>query len=339
MTARTSHTFSGAYALQLIELVRRWNVTAAQLLEGTGVSERELEDPRFRMSSELLATLTERTRSLTGEQGIGFFLGLQKRLSMYGHLGFAAMNAGTVREWIELTTRFMATASTALSFDLELHGKRATLRIHEHAELGSAHDIAIFSLLVGMRQLIQIALGRNPGKVLFDIPIEKPAYYDRFTHLLPDARFGHDELRVHFDTRALDFKLATPDRAALRLAQEACERQLAELGLHSDGLAQRVRKLALTSDRLRSVDEVARALHLSARTLKRKLAVEQTTFSELVELERRERALQLLRMPNLALEEIASRLHYANAASFARAFRRWTGSAPAQYRARLRSSA
>ena len=166
MTSHTSHTFSGAYALQLIELVRRWKVTASQLLEGTGLSERELEDPRFRMSSELLAMLTERTRLLTGEQGIGFHLGLQKRLSMYGHLGFASMSASTVREWIALVTRYMPTASNALSFELEERGKYAVLRIHEHTELGSAHDIAIFSLLVGMRQLIMTVTGRNPGKIL-----------------------------------------------------------------------------------------------------------------------------------------------------------------------------
>src|SRR5690349_3880750 len=136
MTARTSHTFSGAYALQLITLVKRWNVTAEQLLEGTGIRESELEDPRFRMPSDVMAALTERTRLLTGEPGVGFYLGLQKRLSMYGHLGFASMSAGTVREWIALVTKYMPTASNALSFELEIHGKEAVLRFNEHAELG-----------------------------------------------------------------------------------------------------------------------------------------------------------------------------------------------------------
>lgn len=337
MTARTSHTFSGAHALQLIALVKRWDVTAAQLLAGTSVEESELEDPRYRMPVDVLSALTERARTLTGEPGIGFYLGLHKRLSMYGHLGFASMNAGTVREWIELAAKYMPTVSTALSLELEVNGKTATIRIHEHADLGSAHDVAIFSLLVGLRQLMTTVTGRNPGKILYDIPIEKPPYFDRFAQLLPDARFGHSELRIHFDARALDFPLSTPNRAALRLAQEACERQLADLGLQNDSLAMRVRKLALTSEKLRSVDEVARALRVSARTLKRRLAAEQTSFTDLVEIERRERALQLLRMPDLALEEIASRLHYSNAASFARAFRRWTGEAPAQHRARKRA--
>lgn len=338
MTARSSHTFSGAHALQLIAVVKRWDVTAVQLLEGSGMREAELEDPRFRMPSGVLSALTERARELTGEPGLGFYLGLQKRLSMYGHLGFASMNASTVREWIELAAKYMPTVSTALSLELEVNDRTATLRILEHADLGGAHDIATFSLLVGLRQLLTAVTGRNPGKIAYDIPFKKPSYFDRFAHLLPDARFGQGELRIHFDARALDFPLSTPDRAALRLAQDACERQLAELGLQTDSLTVRVRKLALASDRLRTVDEVARALHVSARTLKRKLATEQTTFSDLVDAERQERALQLLKLPDLALEEIASRLHYSNAASFARAFRRWTGHAPAQYRARKKLS-
>jgi AraC-like DNA-binding protein len=137
---------------------------------------------------------------------------------------------------------------------------------------------------------------------------------------LPDAVFGQDELRIRFDARTLDLQLTTPDRAALRLAQEACERQLTELGLHDDSLALRVRKLALSSERIRNVEEVARALRLSTRTLKRRLSDERTSFSELVELERRERAFQLLDKPSLGLDEIAGRLRYSSAASFARAF-------------------
>jgi AraC-like DNA-binding protein len=244
------------------------------------------------------------------------------------------MSAGTVREWIALTTRYMPTASNALSFELEEHGQTATLNMREHVELGSAHDIAVFSLVVGMRTLMATLTGRDPGTVAFDLPIAKPAYFERFAHLLPHARFDQDGLRMIFDARALDLPLVAPDRAALRLAQEACERQLADLGLQRDSLQDRVRKLVLAGGRIPSVEEVARALHVSTRTLKRKLAAEETSFTELLDRERHDAALRLLRTPELSLEEIASKLGYSNATSFARAFRRWTGDAPTRYRAR-----
>jgi AraC-like DNA-binding protein len=83
---------------------------------------------------------------------------------------------------------------------------------------------------------------------------------------------------------------------------------------------------------LPSIEDIAQALHVSARTLKRQLAAEGTSFSLLVDEERRERAMFLLGSPALSLKDIADRLGYANLANFTRAFQRWTGQAPGEYR-------
>jgi AraC-like DNA-binding protein len=86
---------------------------------------------------------------------------------------------------------------------------------------------------------------------------------------------------------------------------------------------------------MRRLDEVARALGLSARTLKRKLASVGVSYSELVDRERHALALRLLQTKRLTLEEIAQRLHYSSMTNFARAFRRWTGATPGHYRKQL----
>jgi AraC-like DNA-binding protein len=331
MASPVVHTFPGAHVLHVLAVARSWNITGDQLLDGFGVVERELEDPSFRVPLDMLSAICERARQLTGEPGFGFHLGLRKRASMYGQLGFASMSAATLREVAELAVRFTPIITSALGLALELDGERAALRVDQHADFGSAQDIAVFSFVVGLRQVGAVLTGRQPGRIRIDIPFDKPAYFDRFAHLLPGARFGYAKLRVHFPRGLLDFPLQTPDRAALRAAQQVCERQLAELGTSAE-LAPRVRRLVLTADSVRSIDAVARALHMSARTLKRKLAVEGTSFSVLVEDERRERALQLLQRSDATLETIAARLGYATVPSFARAFRRWTGNTPAQQR-------
>nr|MBA3542504.1 helix-turn-helix transcriptional regulator [Deltaproteobacteria bacterium] len=76
------------------------------------------------------------------------------------------------------------------------------------------------------------------------------------------------------------------------------------------------------------------ALHLSTRTLKRRLAEHATTFSTIVEEVRRQRALLLLDNRELSIGEIATRLGYTELPNFTRAFRKWTGMTPAAYRAR-----
>lgn len=330
MTPPAAHTFPASHILQLVALLRRWDVTAEELLDGFGLNEAELAQPHARVSVETLCALSERARALSGEPGIGFYLGMQKRLSMYGYLGFATQSAATLREGLELAVRFGPTVSTALSFQLVVEGAIASLEIEEHVELGPTHDIGLFSLLVGMRQIGALLLGRELEQVTTDLPIEKPAYFERFSKLLPDVRFERPKLCVHFPAAALDLPLVAPDRAALLLAREACERQLSELVFERQ-LPMRVRRLAFADSGPRNIDGVARALHMSVRTLKRRLAAEGETFSALLERERHERSLAMLRTP-LTLDEIAQRLGYSSVPNFARAFRRWRGETPAQYR-------
>lgn len=84
-----------------------------------------------------------------------------------------------------------------------------------------------------------------------------------------------------------------------------------------------------------SIHSVARALGLEARTFQRRLRSEQTSFSELQEEYRRRQAAKLLERAELSEKELANRLGYANSTSFIRAFRRWYGVTPGQFRERL----
>jgi AraC-like DNA-binding protein len=89
---------------------------------------------------------------------------------------------------------------------------------------------------------------------------------------------------------------------------------------------------------LPTLDEVARALHVSSRTLKRKLTEHHTSFSRIVDAHLRGQALLLIDDPRLTIDEIADRLGYSDTANFARAFRRWTGSAPGAFRVQGKSA-
>jgi AraC-like DNA-binding protein len=82
-------------------------------------------------------------------------------------------------------------------------------------------------------------------------------------------------------------------------------------------------------------EAVAQALHVSQRTLQRRLQDEGTSFQRLLDDTRRELAEQYLAQPNLTLLEAAYLLGFADPSNFFRAFRRWFGLTPGEYRARL----
>jgi AraC-like DNA-binding protein len=325
-----SHTVPGAQLLQLVELLRFWHIEASDVLAGTDLTERELEEPQVRVPIATMNLVVSRARLLTGEPALGIFLGLRRRVSMYGFLGFAMMSASSLREALELAVQFSSTISTAVVISLHVEDGLAALRIEERIDVGDVRDVATFALVIGLDGIGKALTGYElTGKMHF--AMAKPAYCDRFPELFANAHFDQAVTQLVFDANLLELPLVAPDRAGLRLARQQCERALCDLGLDR-ALPERVRALLARSEGMRSLREVAGCMQLSVRTFKRRLAAQGVSFSELVEQERRQRACLLLTSSQLSLNEITERLGYSTLPNFARAFRRWTGQTPAHYR-------
>jgi AraC-like DNA-binding protein len=327
-------TVAAVDALQLAQVVRRFGVTSAQLFAGFGLSEDVLGVPGEVLSLKTFGQLIERARTLTGEPGLGFHMGLQARVSAYGFLGFAAMTAATLRDAIEMAVHFAPTRSNAIALRLETDAKTAAIVFEERVSLGSAREVIVVSLVTGLWKIGNSITGRElVGDV--DYAFAEPAYFARWASLAPRrVRFAQPNHRLLFDARLLDAPLVMADPSAMRLAREQCERELAALGQQRSFVA-RVRALMFThgSERAVALDDLAGRLAMSSRTFKRKLEEQETSYSKLLEELRRSQATELLRS-ELSIAEIAARLGYSDAANFTRAFRRWTGQSPRVFRDR-----
>jgi AraC-like DNA-binding protein len=323
---------SAAYAFLVLDVVRRWGVTAQDLLSGIGLDERTIESPDARLSVDQVAALIGRARALTNEPGLGILIGLVTHTNTFGFLSFASQSAATLGESIELTIRYSPVITTLCSFRLNRVDGIAGLVVDEHCphELGDARDVLLLGALVGVRMVGCTLTGRQPWRPI-DVAMPEPSYYRRLAHLVPELRFDQPISQIVLLESDLDLPLLTPDRAALRLAKERCEDNLRMLGIDA-AVEQRALCVVLKQDGPLSFDKVALALGLSPRTFKRRLAEAGVTFSEIVEKARRERALLLLRSPSVPLDEVAERLGYSTVSNLVRAFRRWTGMTPAAYR-------
>ncbi len=326
-----------AHAAQLVRLVAHWNVTPEQLLSGRGVTEAELDVPQAQLPVDTMNHLVARARALTGEPGLGFYMGLQTRASAYGFVGLGVSSAASLGEALELAVKFTPVVTAALSLRLRVEGGLASLILEEHADLGSVRDVALISLLVGFAQIGSALTGRElEGTV--DLAIPEPPYFYRFVHLAPSIRFDQEVTQIVFDAAALDLPLAAADPAWLGLARKQCEQALEQVALENTFDA-RVRRLLAKGDGYRSLEEVAAELSLSPRTLARRLAEQGCAFSSLVDQERREKALLLLRSPRYSIKDVTERMGYSTTTNFVRAFRRWTGRTPAAYRRSMGSAA
>lgn len=329
---REKHSIPAAHVLQLLQVVARWGITADELLDGLAVDPNKLEEPLQRVTIPVLEKVAARAYALTNEPALGFYLGMQMRISAHGYLGFAAMTSSSVREALEIAMRFAPTRTSALALRLHVDGDVCALVIDEVVSLGAARDMIILSLIVGLEQ-IGSALTGKPLEGMADVTFAMPPNFSRFDALTRGRiRFDQPANQLVFSAALLDLPIVLADPVARRLAQEQCERELDALG-HQGNLVSRVRALVpKQAGGFCTLEEIATLVGHSPRTLKRKLAEQGTAFSEILEQQQRDRALMLLRAPDLSLEHVAERVGYSDVANFTRAFRRWTGLTPGAYR-------
>jgi AraC-like DNA-binding protein len=326
-----AHTFPGPFGLYLAELVKRWGVSTKDLLAGSNVEEEVLAEPRSRLSTSQVAWILDRARQLTGQPALGFHLGTQLRVSALGNLGMALLSASTTREAIDLAVEFLPIVTTSLGLRLRVEGREASIVVEEHADFGPARDIVLLAVLtsiwrIATRMTAQCMTGYA------DLALPEPAYFAQLGRIGAHIRFNQPVTRLVFDAALLAVPYSMHDPVALQFARKACAEALNALdGTHRT--VGRVRALLNTKrGSMPSVIQVAAALHMSPRTLKRVLAGEGTSFSLLVQGERRERAMLLLRSRNLSIKDVARSVGYSNVMNFRRAFHRWTGQTPGEHR-------
>lgn len=148
-----------------------------------------------------------------------------------------------------------------------------------------------------------------------------------------ELRFDRAESGLVLDARDVARPCAARDPRLLRTAEALAERALSARPPERD-FAEQVASTIQEALPGGAPDaaEVARSMHMSLRTLQRRLDERGTTFSRVLEDTRRTVALQLLEHEALSLQAIAPQVGFADAAAFSRAFRRWTGRTPGAYR-------
>jgi AraC-like DNA-binding protein len=332
----SGHSVPGSQVLAFLEVLKPWGIPAADLLKPFGLDETRLEEPGVRVPAEVMNALIVRGRARTGEPAIGVYMGLHRRLSNYGFLGLAAMHARTLRDALELMVEFAPTVSTAMGVRLEVHERHACVRLIENIELGEVRDVVLLSMLIALMRIGHTLTGRELTGQAY-VAIARPAYYERFADVLHELTFDAPDTRMVFDAQLLDLPIVAADRAALRLARAQCERALAELQ-EGGSFVHCVRRLIARPGGFRTLEEIAERVHLSPRTLRRRLAADGVCFADLIDEERRKEALLLLRSSDRNLRWICEQLGYATLPNFVRAFKRWTGQTPAAYRRTLRKA-
>lgn len=331
---RQDQGIPGVYGLLLLDVISRWGYNDESLFKPFGLTSEQLADPEFRIPTAIANDMVKHALKLTGEPTLGYHLGTQMRISIHGFIGYAIMTANNITEALVLANRFIQLRLPFLQLFFSTFGVKASVQLQTDIQMEPLRTEISIALMIGLISMAKAITGISDATGEIDFDFKKPEGFEHFMVKFPthQFRFEQPHLLLSFDKNYLMNKLVHADPIASQIAINQCEAELSALG-ERHRIAMRVRDILTNSEQhYLSIEAVADRLHMSDRTLKRQLAAEGTSFSTLVDEVRYRHATSLLSRTDFTLEQIADELGYSDVANFSRAFKRWSGRSPSNWR-------
>ncbi|HBP6730562.1 TPA: AraC family transcriptional regulator [Pseudomonas aeruginosa] len=303
------------------------------LLRTAGIDPAQLHDANMRIPLERMSALWRAVERITGDQGFGLEVAEHSLPTDFHGLLFALQSSATVGEALERVVRFSPVVSTSGQVSLE-RGPGFCRLVYRRIAGAQVEQMATEALL---------ASGLRHATSIWGLGVVRCVHLDRARPADPlawERRFGQHlafdapNNAVDYDPALLDVRLRSGNRELAQTLDGSLDNYLKRLSGHD--LPEQVRQSIMRQLPSGEVQQglVAEELGMSTRNLHRHLLRHATSFSELLEATRRELAFGYLRRAHCSVNEVCYRLGFNEPSSFNRAFRRWTGESPGQWRQR-----
>lgn len=269
----------------------------------------------------------------TGDDGIGFEVGWRMPPTTYGSMGYALLTSATLRDALEVCLRFWHLIGRGIGLDVTFHDGQGIFSFFlQFPADGALRRLTFESIMTTVYRSIVLLVpeAAAQAEVWFDYP--EPEYGMRLRERIPGVRFDMPLMQGRFPIALLDMPLPMASAAGQQAAIQQCELEERTLNLQGQLTGRVQKELGFRAAGYPMLEQVATLLSMTARTLRRKLQEESTSYSVLLDAARLRDAVLLLENPALDIVQVAEYLGYNDAANFTRAFRKWTGTTPSVYR-------
>lgn len=221
--------------------------------------------------------------------------------------------------------------------ELVVDGEAAMIRIASQIEDPADRRFADETLLVLMHGLMCWLVGRRIVIHRVDFAHPRPAHIAEYTRMLSkDLSFDAPQTAIHFDAGQLASGIKQDPASLSRFLRTAPQSVFLKYR-NEDSWTARVRRrlrLGQTRDSWPAFEELAREFGLSPSTFRRRLEAEGGSYQQIKDQLRNDWVIDRLRNSSMSIDEIAAQLGYHDASVFHRAFKRWNGLQPGEYRRR-----
>lgn len=321
------------YIHQIAEQINSMGGDVQAWLARNHLQEKQLTDPTLTLSFATFRQLILDAMHMTQEPALGLLIGERLLLNTHGILGYAAMNSSTIRQAAELFERYISLRTPLVATRLQIKGKQFRIVFEEPYPLGEIRKPVLEAVVLTVKNVLDyITMGaRNVQQVAFSFAT--PGYAALAKDMFNcEVKYQQDWTGFAMPVEVIDVPLKMNDPTTFREASQICQRELEKIS-RNESLAMRVRRVMLEkSNGFPSLNVTARLFHLTPRTLHRHLLEEGTSYKSILEEVRHTLAVEHLKSSRLSIQEIAFSLGYTDIANFRRAFKRWEGVAPSEYR-------
>jgi AraC-like DNA-binding protein len=324
-----------AYGRSIASALEQRGIDAVQVFEKAGVQMYNTTDPLQRMTNAEISALFRESVEATDDPYFGLFVGEVFHISQLHALGFALLASSTLRDFCQRLHNFYRLASENVDIGLEQRPDEAVLAVKLlQPDICPETQDAFTGLMV---RLIRNIGAREFTPIRVELPRSMPAAGDQpyREYFGCEVLFDQPDIRIAFDNAMVDLPLPG---ASLELAQLQDRTAMEYLEkLDRQNISNRVKGLIVDklSTGLVSKRLVADGLNMGARSLENKLAEENTSFQQILNTTRQSLAAGYMEQSGISITETAYLLGFSDAANFTRAFKRWTGKSPTEFRKSL----
>lgn len=333
--------FNGRFLLNMAHFATRQGGDLSQFLEITGKSFEELNEESCVVDDTTYNRVLELAVEISDDAYFGLHAGENLNLSAAGLIVQLSQTSETVKQAIELCCEYANLGCSALPLSLvkkenlykvilspnELWKNQSAVSFQHTTEGVIAFTIKEFNSLTRMKQ--------NP--VVIHLTWPKPKDTSEYERVFGcPVLFNQDEIAIVLKEEHVEEKVITSNYNLLSVLIAHATEKSAAIS-KTQGFVSLVKQsmLNLIKPEFPTIDQVAGHLNISSRTLQRKLKDEGNSYKELIDELKLDFARGYLNQVELNVSEIAYLLNYADASTFNRSFKRWTGSTPGEYRLSL----
>lgn len=318
----------------VVGAARAADLDVAGLLHRWEIPRSSLEDPDFRFPHRRWVGLWQEVEDLSGDPAVGLHAAERLPAEHFDLVDYLVASSPDLRTGLKRFERYFAIISTGVTHPLREAGDLAFLerRYAPDSVTRVPHPAEFAFACVVLRGRPASEVDWRPHSVRFAHPAPPSSGEHRRIFQCP-VTFDAEVSAIVFDRRTLATPMKAPRPELCRLLEAHGQEQLRRLPPEG-GLLDLARRALL--EELRGgnpeLGHVARKLGMSGRTFQRRLGELGTSHHNLLDEVRRELAMAYLRDASLAVSEVAFLLGFSEVSNFYRAFRRWTGSTPLEYR-------